>query len=56
VCGAIPRIFQPAAHFGTSESKGRRNEYFKGGKKYFSALNIFSVLEPNKIKFNKQVF
>ena len=46
---------QPTAHFGTSASKGRRNEYLKE-KKCFFALNIFSVIEQNKIKFNKQTF
>jgi hypothetical protein len=55
VYGAAVRTFQPAVHFGAPESKGRRNEYFKGNKKYFSAHNIFSVIEPNKIKFNKQM-
>jgi hypothetical protein len=25
-------------------------------KNCFSALNIFSVIEPNKIKFNKHIF
>jgi hypothetical protein len=39
---------------GRQESKGRRNEYFTGGKKCFSAQNIFSVIEPNKTELNKE--
>ena len=56
VYGAGARMFQAAAHFGASGSKRRRNEYFKGKKNCFSSLNIFSVIEPNKIKFTKQTF
>jgi hypothetical protein len=55
VQGAVARICKHAANFGASESKRLRNEYFKGGKNCFSALNIFSVIEPNKIKCNQQM-
>ena len=33
---------QPTAHFGTSESKGRRNEYLKEKKVFLCAEHIFS--------------
>jgi hypothetical protein len=38
----------------TPGRQSRRNKYFKG-KKCFSAQNIFSLIGPNKIQFNKQM-
>jgi hypothetical protein len=57
VRAAVAKICIHAANFGASESKRRRNEYFKGVGvgDCFSALNIFSVIEPNKIKSNQQM-
>jgi hypothetical protein len=42
VYGAGARIFQTAAHFGASEYKGRRNEYFKGKILFLCPKHIFS--------------
>jgi hypothetical protein len=50
VYGAGARIFQPAAHFGASKSKGRRNKYFKGKILFLCSKTCFQLL--NQIKLN----
>ena len=51
VYGAGARIFQPAAHFGGQSPRGGEMNILK--KKYcYSALNIFLIIEPNKINFH----